>query len=960
MSPGAAGRLSPARLWQEGAGIVFLCFFLSGATGLIYQVIWLRLLSLVVGHTVYAITTVLAAFMAGLALGSFIFARFAGRIRNLVGCYGWIEIAIGVSCALIPLLLWLAAEVYLGLHRTLGFSYSAFSVVQFLLVFALLLVPTTLMGGTLPVLSQALARQAIAPGRTVGALYAVNTFGAVAGVILAGYFLLPAFGNRITIGIAVAANLAVGVLAIAWSRSGAVAALQTGAGPEVPAAPAPGAPEARRRKRRAPEAPPPLPVPGVSRLAAVAVIVALGISGAVSMVYEVAWTRALALVIGSSTYAFTAMLVAFLVGIAGGSALYGWLLGARRAGPATFAGLQAGIGIAVGFVLLIFDRIPLVFIESLRWSQAPTFVHLVQFLVSAGTLLLFTVLIGATFPCAIAVAARAAARIGKDVGDIYAVNTLGAIAGTMVGGFVLIPWVGLQTAVKIGAAVNLLLAAGLLVVDLVTRPRVRASLRQWAPAGVAAALALGVLLVPRWDEQVMSSGPAIYARGYLQAAQRRTLPDILRAQKVLYYRDGLSGTVAVTQEGQHIFLRVNGKMDAGTAVDMPTQLMLGHVPMLVHPEPRRILVIGLGSGITAGAVARYPVERVDLVEIEPAVVEASRFFAPVNGNVLDDPRVRTVVADGRNFLLTTPERYDVIVSEPSNPWIGGLASLFSQEFFALARSRLSPGGVMVQWLQGYNLRAEDFQMVVKTFRTAFPAVSVWNTIRGDFLLLGRLEVGPLDLGGMAARYQTNPGVWQDLERIAIRSWPGVLGYFMLGEADTARFAEPGGINTDDRLPLEFSAPRALYLDTTLDNWNLVRSYRTEELPPVTAESQAVLDRPDVRHQIGLGYARREVWQEALQQFQHALDRDPAHAPSLLAVAGVHLRLGRPAEALRLARGVTGREPANAEAFFIAGLAAEALRTPTEAVGFLERAVALAPRNQEYRAALSRASLASPR
>src|SRR5882724_1491071 len=285
------------------------CFFLSGATGLVYQVVWLRMLGLVFGHTVYATTTVLVAFMAGLGLGSYLLARHVHRLRDLIAAYGWLEIGIGIYCAILPPLLAGAATAYIALHRALGLSYEVFSLVQFGLVVVILLVPTTFMGGTLPVLGQALSRDQVGLGRTIGALYAVNTFGAVAGVALAGYVLLPALGNRRTLLIAAAANLAVGALALAYARTRRGRArdiLVTGAGADALARPSPLGPDARLT------------------------LIALGISGGISMIYEVAWTRALGLIVGSSTFAFTAMLLAFLIGIAGGSAAYSWIWGNRR------------------------------------------------------------------------------------------------------------------------------------------------------------------------------------------------------------------------------------------------------------------------------------------------------------------------------------------------------------------------------------------------------------------------------------------------------------------------------------------------------------------------------------------------------------------------------------------------------------------------------------------------------
>jgi spermidine synthase len=928
---------SPAAPFWRGFGIVFVCFFLSGATGLIYQVVWLRMLGLVFGHTVYAITTVLAAFMAGLAIGSFVFARLSGKIRDLIRAYGLLEIGIGVYCALLPLLLKVAAWVYLGLHGALGLSYDTFSLVQFLLVALLLIVPTSLMGGTLPILSQALVTQETGLGRKVGALYAVNTLGAVLGVMVAGYVLLPGLGNLATVAIAATANVAVGLAAIAWSRSrGSVA--ETAVPTEAPPAPA--------KRVRQPAAPP--EAPGGWGLAERLTVIGLGISGAVSIVYEVAWTRALALVIGSSTYAFTAMLVAFLIGIAAGSALYSWLLGARRASPFTFGLIQVAIGVAVALTMLVFEKIPELFLVAFQWSRSPVAVQITQLGVSTITLLLSTLLIGATFPCAVAVAARAAARVGRDVGQVYSVNTVGAIVGAVVAGFVLVPSLGLHGALKAGVIVNLLLGAVLLAAQRADTPAWR-----WGPAGGALVLALIALALPRWDDRVMSAGPAVYAESFAQLGGQRRLGDLLRSQEVLFYRDGISGTVSVNREGEHVFLRVNGKMDAGTAVDMATQLMLGHLPTLFHPNPRKVLVIGMGSGMTAGAVARHPVDHLDIVEIEPAVVEATRFFARENGNVVADHRVRVIIADARNYLLTTRERYDLIISEPSNPWLAGVASLFSTEFYQIARQHLEPGGMMLQWVHGYNLASEDLRMVVNSLASSFPAVSIWNTIPGDFLLIARTEPAPLNLELLRERFEGNPGVWRDFARFRVAGWAGPLGYFLLGEPDVPKLTAGAGLNTEDRLPLEFSAPRGLYQDTTLKNWTMIRQLRTVELPAVRPEDQPLLDQPDVRYWIGMGYLGRGSYVDAGAQFQRVLAMEPGHTAAMLGLGEVYLGVGRPADAFGLARNVIAREPGSAPAFFIAGVAAELLNSRNDAIALLRQAVVLQPHNGQYQRVLQR-------
>src|SRR6266508_65170 len=903
---GYSGRMpNDGRKVAGGAGIIVLCFFLSGATGLVYQVVWLRLLGLVFGHTVYATTTVLAAFMTGLALGSLLAARTMPRLRKLIAIYGSLEVGIGICCALLPVTLDSAAPLWVGLSSALGLGYNGLLLVEFVLVFALLVVPTTLMGATLPVLSQALVGDSGGARRDVGALYAINTFGAVLGVALAGYVLLPALGNRATSMLAASGNIVAGAIALVYSRHAS-----RRAGP-LAAPPVAGAPLAAPK-----DAPPGAPQGGLGPVpGATLTTVALAISGAVSMLYEVGWTRALALAIGSSTYAFTSMLLAFLVGIAGGSALYSRLSPERGLSPAAFALVQAA-----------------------------------QFAISAGALLVASLLIGATFPCAVAVVAQNRTDIGRQVGRLYGANTVGAIVGSIVAGFVLMPLLGTQAMLETGAAVNLVLASALFATSARALPR-RSLQWRW-PATAACLVAAGaVLVLPHWDQRVMSSGAAIYARFYVNASRGQDLAALLRGQRIVYYRDGLSATVAVSKAGEHLFLRVNGKLDAGTAGDMPTQLMSGHLPLLLHADPKKVLVIGLGSGITAGAVARYPIERLDVVEIEPAVVEASRFFGQLHGGVLEDPRVRTVIADGRNFLLTTPERYDVIISEPSNPWMSGLASLFSEEFFRLAGERLRPGGIMLQWIQAYNLRPEDLRMVVHTFRSAFPAASIWNPVRGDFLLVGRRDSSPIDLGQLRTRFDGTPQVRRDLERIGVRAWPGILGFFMLGEADTAGFARGGGLNTDDRLPLEFSAPRALYLDTGETNWSLIHQFRQASLPDVTASSRPALEHADVRSWIGRVDLTRLAYDDAQLQFQRALELDPRSLAAQLGMSIVMLQGDRTEAAFRMAGQVAEHEPDNATALFVAGIAAGRLRKPDQALTLIRRAAALEPGNAQFQVAL---------
>lgn len=877
--------------------LICLCFFVSGATGLVYQVLWLRMLGLLFGHGIHAVTTVLAAFMGGLALGSFVFARRASRVRDPLRAYGWLEVGVGLYCLLLPLLFGAVARGYLALQSWLQLPHEAFSLVQFLFVAAILVIPTALMGGTLPVLSHALSRQPMPLGRTVGTVYAINTLGAMSGVLLAGYVLLPALGNRYTLLLAAGANLLVGIAAIAYSRAAGI-----GADDEAPGSACDVLGDGAHRS-----------------VQAWVIAAALGVSGAVSMVYEVGWTRALALTIGSSTYAFSAMLVSVLAGIALGSGIYSRVRGALARRPAEFAVLQLGIAVAVAAAVLVYDRIPDVVLMALRWSGgAPLLVTFVQIGISAAVLLPGTLLIGATFPCALALAGRMS-RAGRDVGDLYGVNTLGAIAGAAIAGFALVPGLGIQRAIQVGIAANLVLAAGLLVVD---RGGTGARRLVFA-AGVLAAGWAAVSAIPRWDPLVMTSGPSIYGL----SARRGDAADLVRGHQLLFYRDGSNGTVSVSRSGPNVFLRVNGKVDASTTVDMSTQLMLGHLPMLLHRDPREVLVIGLGSGTTTAAVTRHEAARIDVVEIERAVVAAAPFFADVLHGALDDPRVHIVVADGRNFLQTAPRRYDVIISEPSNPWIGGIASLYSVEFFRLAREKLRPGGLMVQWVETYGLSSSDLRTVINTFRSAFPAATIWSTQRSDLLIVGQVDLEPIDLPTLERRVTDRPGVRADLQRLGLSSWSGVLGYFLLDAEDARRASEAGELNTDERLVLEFSAPRSLYRPgtSTAENWALLERSRTRFDLPVTPGSRPALDRADVQYGIGVGHQMTGDEKGALVAFERALQREPGHPRAAAGAARAALSLGRPELAYSMAQLALEGLPGDAEVTRIQRAAGSRLR-----------------------------------
>jgi spermidine synthase len=796
--------LTSSKQTQRILPAIYICFFVSGAAGLIYEIVWIRLLGLVFGHTVHAVTTVLVAFMAGLALGSYLCGRVSERIENILKLYGLLEIGIGFYCLLTPWLLEGIKIVYLRFAQSVEPSFTVFTLVQFSLASLVLVFPTTLMGATLPILSRYFVMDPGSAGRRVGTLYAVNTFGAVLGTYLAGFELLPALGIRHTLFFAVALNIGIGLSVLML-------------GPK------------RMPLLRKSSLLPPFMVPSALDQITRLLLLCLAYSGAASMVYEIAWTRALSLIIGSSTYAFTIMLLTFLVGIAAGSALFARFTKGMTLSLAGFAGLQCAIAVSAAAIFPLFDQLPELFLWAFGISQKYSFILTIQTAISFIVMLLPTMFIGATFPCALQIVSKDLKSIGLDVGRTYAANTVGSILGSFAAGFILIPLIGVQASIKAAILINLFIGLTLFLIA-----RQRMVLRMILTSGIAAA-AWGVLFLPAWDQQMMSSGPSIYAPAFLRDNRTKgfSVRDNVKGDDLLFYKDGISTTVTVHQRYPHyIYLRVNGKTDASNGVDMKTQLMIGHLPALLHPNPKSALVIGLGSGVTVGALEQYGLDKIDVVEIEPAVVKASNFFKNENRDALSDPRTNLAISDARNFLLTSSRQYDLIVSEPSNPWIGGVATLFTVEFFNLERKHLKSGGIMAQWVQGYSISPETLQMIASSFLSVFPNATLWKMDRSDYLLVGTIQPLMVVLDRIREIYGSHVLFRQDMARINIFSPEAILKDFYLDEKDLERFAAGAGLNTDDRLPLEFSTPRTLYLGTSAINEFSLHIAKQSSGPPL--------------------------------------------------------------------------------------------------------------------------------
>ncbi len=661
---------------------------------------------------------------------------------------------------------------------------------------------------------------------------------------------------------------------------------------------------------------------------------ALGISGCVALVYQVTWTRTLAMVLGPTTYAFSAMVVAVITGLAIGSAVAAWRAPRSPVRAMTWLGFVMIAAAAAALAASIaIDRLSLV-VASLVSRPDVTFVAVLAMQVALAIViqLPLSVAFGAAFPLAIAAADSTPATVPRDASVVYATNTLGAIIGAVAASFVLIPTLGIQGSMRLAAIVAAVAGA-----VIAWRAESGSPVRIAAMLGGAVTVALA-LAAPEWNVARLANGSYRYAPAFAAG----DIETGLEAGRLVYYREGGAGTVSVRDVPGARSLAIDGKVDASNAGDMLTQKLLAHLPLLLHPNPRRVCVIGLGSGVTLGASLTHPVERVDVVEISPEVVEASSFFAAENHNALNDPRTELIIGDGRSHLLLSTEQYDVIISEPSNPWMAGVATLFTHEFFLAARARLAPGGILMQWAHTYSISDDDLRSIVATFASVFPDGSAWLVAESDLLLVG--ATGPivaLDDGISAA--WSRPGVATDLAEAAVRDPFSVLSLYVAGGGELQNYAGDALVQTDDRLLLEYSAPRTIYGFFQRANVERLRDVeRSARQPQAVARARAEATPAEWRNR-GLMQLRAGAVDLAYADLRNAVMGAPSDAEALQGLARAAARSGRLEGTERLLSEI-GTVPALVELSFLRAV----LGRVDEAIGAARDAVV---RNPTDRSAL---------
>ncbi|MDX1932346.1 MAG: hypothetical protein SFU56_07060 [Capsulimonadales bacterium] len=895
--PSEVTRPTPSLRFERGA-TVFVCllFVLSGACGLGYEVVWAKFLGQFLGNTVLLHTAVLGAFVSGLALGSLAIGRRADRWAAPLKIYGFLEIAIAGYAIVFPTLSGLGQSVVYSAAKAMPPGSPALIAVKMLVGAALLALPTILMGATFPVLTAHVERSRRLALGANGAnwLYFANCAGAVLGTLVTGFLLIPGVGLTGTVtGIALL-NLVVGVAAVVAEKI-------------LPAEPI--APPEAANVVRLPGAPAAgTALTGQQR----AVLIAICVSGATAFLYELVWTRLFAVTLGSSTYSFTLMLAAFITGLAGGSIVSG-LAPTHRRPLVWFAVAEVLIGVVIALSVPLYPHLPHTFWQW-KWLLRPNaesigLYHLFQYGVIFSAMSLPTFLFGLTFPTAIKAASEEndGGSVAERAAMVYGWNTVGTLAGTLAAGCLLIPMLGLMRTLQIGAVINLGIGLFLLPIG----PAIRRGLLFLA---VPAAIIL--VATPVWD-------PALLTVGLFRHRDQRPIPweehrKLLADRKSVFYREDFGSTVAVVRAKEdtgkdQLTLVVDGKADASSVSDMPTQVLLAQLPLLFKPDARDVFVLGLGSGVTAGNVLTHPVDRVDCVELSPAVIDAARTFREANHDPFADRRFHLYEDDGKTFLASVNRQYDVIISEPTNPWIAGVGGLFTRETFEAQRDKLRPGGIVAQWFHSYELDDRLVATILRTFREVFPETLIFQGCSGDFIILGSLEPIRPDYAAMGERMRT-PAVAATLTPIRISSIPALLAMQSHSTEAAQALTEGGGINSDDFPQLEYLAPHAFYVGEPVrrlaemdgrfrKDGNLLLSEYRRQFPLTQNDEWSIVTlMDDVR------IRKNELFPRVLLSYAERYPDDPRAA---LPTVQVLRAIGREAEALAQAERWAAR--GNAEA-----------------------------------------------
>jgi spermidine synthase len=916
---------------------LLILFFLSGVSTLIYQVVWARELDLVFGVTAFAVATVVSSFMAGLSLGSLYFGRLVDRYRNHLRLFALLEVGIGVFALLFPFILSGIISIHTFVYQKLHVNFYVFSLIRFFLCFVILIIPTSLMGGTLPVLSKYFIRRQDVLGRDVGNLYSVNNLGAVIGCLAAGFILIPRIGVRETLYLAVLINFIIAGNVLLISRNSKT--------PEH----APVVEKERSNERERTIYP---------KHIIYLVLGLFGFEGFIALVYEVVWIRMLSsLVLSNSVYSFSIVTATFITGLTIGGYLISRFIDRIKNPLGLFAIIEVLIGLSALLLLRVFTSMPFLFQNALAglkeiWGRSVG----AEFIFAFLAMIVPATLMGAVFPLVSRICATDMRKVGEKIGTVGFFDTIGSVMGPFAAGFIFIYFIGMQRSIIIMALLNLTI--GIFIVAF--HPVMRRKIKLVTLSVSMCVFAVAFIVIPENTS---------YWRG-----------SATESHKLLVYEEAASSVVTVTQkesiEGPHKFLEVNGIDVAGTSYQLrSTQKVQAHLPLLLYEastarKANTILQVGLGSGETSWSAMLHRPEEMVCVELQPSVLKlAKEHFKEVNHGVFDNPAYEVVIEDGRNYMLISDAKYDVILTESIHPVFAGNANLYSKEYFGLCRKRLTEEGIVSIWLPLWALSLDDFRMVINTFYSVFPHSTVWYTTNFDSKqvhLIGSIKKLSVDFSIWEKRIGEE-NIKHDLREVRLDDPYKLLDALVMTEEDVEKYIAGAMMHTENRPNLEFSAPKSWY-ETGLEgrriNLESIAGYKKNAFPILDSETagkniKITLSRYDEssRHIFkGLIHYLNHEYEDSLYEFRQAkftnpVDRsieDLENIPGAIlvklyiALGEKDLRSGIYERAILAYTGVIEINPDNAKAYNDRGLAYIGMGYFDRAIRDLSKAIDLAP------------------
>jgi spermidine synthase len=782
--------------------IILICFFLSGFLGLVYEIIWIRKLGLIFGTTVFSMTTVLTAFFGGLALGSYIFGRLTSRTDNPIRIYAFLEGLVGVFALIFPLMLRLFGWLYTPIYDQIYQSFFILTAIRFIFFVLLLIIPTTMMGGTLPLLSQYFIRSNETIGVKSGLLYGINTIGAAIGAFICGFYFIHFIGVDTTNYLAGVINLIVAIILYLSSRR------LNGSGQTHRSVPT----KVESTTVGENLSVLPKPKPSLNYIA-----ICFFLSGFASLGYEIAWTRYLSLPLANTRYTYTMILVIFLLGTAGGSLIFSRLFDKIKNGIRLFGCLEIGIGLSA------FLLVPAVYLLAIKIKYS---LLLYDFIASSALMIVPTILMGATFPIVVKIMTADSKSIGISTGKLYAFNTVGCILGSIITGFLLIPAFGIKLSLILLIAVNIVIGFFCLFRDS------NRSLIFNSVVGFVTILAFVIIQLS------------------LKVDIPKDFLNILKggSDEIVATKEGLENTVWITvnQQNQQKSIWSNQTVLGRTITNEPYgisfQIIQGHIPMLLHNGiPKKILGICLGTGQTFGSMLSYEIDKIDLVEISKTIANtALNDFSKYNKNLGSDKRVKIIIEDGRNFVAHTKNSYDIITLEPSPPEEAGIVNLYTKEFYKLCLNRLNKDGIMSQWLPIYNTHPDETARIIKTFISVFPNSVLWYN-EADLLLLGFNGEIQIDINKMESLLQNKmlsddlSVSYLDSKDYVLKNVNNILAGFLMGPKELQAFSGTFSPITDNHPDLEYTFLKYEKLENKPE-WMTI--YNAEKIKQYLAPLQA--------------------------------------------------------------------------------------------------------------------------